>query len=112
MIQAIQLLTRPARPGSVRGGLLSACHLASLEAHLLAAPAANWSDAAEKVRYLLRLFAATSAGHDPRPQTLIASVLDDFACLSAMAAEETYGADKGHTSREGRRKTHEDTRWL
>ncbi|HYK79872.1 MAG TPA: hypothetical protein VEU95_09585 [Micropepsaceae bacterium] len=60
-----------------------------LEAHLLAAPAANWSDAAEKVRYLLRLFAATSAGQDPRRQTLIADVLDDFARLSAMATEET-----------------------
>ena len=60
-----------------------------LEAHLLAAPAANWSDAAEKVRYLLRLFAATSAGQDPRRQTLIANVLDDIARLSAMAPEET-----------------------
>jgi hypothetical protein len=60
-----------------------------LEAHLLAAPAANWSDAAEKVRYLLKLFAATPAGQDPRRQTLIAHVLDDFARLSAQAADET-----------------------
>ena len=60
-----------------------------VEAHLLAAPAANWSDAAEKVRYLLRLFAATSAGQDPRRQTLIPNVLDDFARLSDMAMEET-----------------------
>jgi hypothetical protein len=60
-----------------------------LEAHLLSAPAANLSDAAEKVRYLLRLFAATSAGQDPRRQKLIANVLDDFARLSAMAPEET-----------------------
>ena len=60
-----------------------------LETHLLAAPAANWSEAAEKVRYLLRLFAATSAGQDPRRQTLIANVLDDFARLSALAMEET-----------------------
>jgi hypothetical protein len=60
-----------------------------LEAHLLAAPAADWSDAAEKVRYLLKLFAATSAGQDPRRQTLIANVLDDFARLSAEALEET-----------------------
>ena len=60
-----------------------------LEAYLLAAPAANWSEAAEKVRYLLRLFAATSAGQDPRRQTLIANVLDDFARLSARAPEET-----------------------
>jgi hypothetical protein len=53
------------------------------------APAANWSEAAEKVRYLLKLFAATPAGQDPRRQTLIAHVLDDFARLSAQAAEET-----------------------
>ncbi len=30
-----------------------------LEAHLIAAPAANWHEAAEKARYLLNLFAAT-----------------------------------------------------
>jgi hypothetical protein len=60
-----------------------------LEVHLLAAPASDWSDAAEKVRYLLKLFAATPAGQDPRRQTLIANVLDDFARLAAQAAEET-----------------------
>jgi hypothetical protein len=60
-----------------------------LEVHLLAAPAANWSEAAEKVRYLLKLFAATSTAQDPRRQTLITHVLDDFARLSAEAAEET-----------------------
>jgi hypothetical protein len=60
-----------------------------LEAHLLAAPAANWSEAAEKVRYLLKLFAATSTAQDPRRQTLITHVLDDFARLSAEAAEES-----------------------
>src|SRR5436190_11276520 len=53
-----------------------------LECHLLAAPAANWADAAEKARYLLKLFAATPAAEDPRRQTLIANVLDDFARLS------------------------------
>ena len=30
-----------------------------LEIHLLAAPASNWPEAAEKARYLLRLFSAT-----------------------------------------------------
>ena len=30
-----------------------------LEAHLLASPAANWHEAAEKARYLLNLFAAS-----------------------------------------------------
>jgi hypothetical protein len=58
-----------------------------LEAHLLSAPALTWDDAAEKVRYLLKLFAATPAGQDPRRKTLIANVLDDFARLAAGATE-------------------------
>jgi hypothetical protein len=54
-----------------------------LEAHLIAAPAANWRDAAEKARYLLNLFAATVLAHDPRRQELIAAVLADFERLSS-----------------------------
>jgi Transglutaminase-like superfamily len=38
---------------------------AELEAHLLAAPAADWREAAEKARYLLNFFAATLTS--PRP---------------------------------------------
>jgi hypothetical protein len=53
-----------------------------LEAHLLAAPAANWHEAAEKARYLLNLFAATVAAQDPRRQKLIAAVLADLKRLS------------------------------
>jgi hypothetical protein len=53
-----------------------------LESHLIAAPAENWHEAAEKARYLLNLFAATLAAQDPRRQTLIAAVLADFARLS------------------------------
>jgi hypothetical protein len=53
-----------------------------LEAHLVAAPAADWHEAAEKARYLLNLFAATLAAQDPRRQTLIAAVLEDFSRLS------------------------------
>jgi hypothetical protein len=53
-----------------------------LEAHLLAAPAANWQEAAQKARYLLKLFAATLAAHDPRQQKLIAAVLADFERLA------------------------------
>jgi hypothetical protein len=53
-----------------------------LEAQLVAAPAANWHDAADKVRYLLGLFAATPWAQDPRKQKLIASVLDDLRRLS------------------------------
>lgn len=53
-----------------------------LESHLIAAPAANWPEAAEKARYLLNLFAATLTSQDPRRQKLIAAVLEDFARLS------------------------------
>jgi hypothetical protein len=54
-----------------------------LEAHLIAAPAANWQEAGEKARYLLNLFAASLSAQDPRRQTLIAAVLADFRRLSA-----------------------------
>lgn len=54
-----------------------------LEAHLVAAPAADWLEAAEKARYLIGLFGATLAAQDPRRQKLIASVLSDFERLSA-----------------------------
>jgi hypothetical protein len=53
-----------------------------LETQLIAAPAANWHDAAEKARYLLNLFAATPGAQDPRRQKLIAAVLADFKRLS------------------------------
>lgn len=53
-----------------------------LESHLIAAPAANWHEAAEKARYLLNLFAATLAAQDPRRQKLIAAVLADFKRLA------------------------------
>jgi len=54
-----------------------------LESHMLAAPAANWHEAAEKARYLINLFAATPAGQDPRRQQLVAAVLADFEHLGA-----------------------------
>lgn len=60
-----------------------------LEKFLLASPAATWVEAAEKARYLLTLFAATSTGRDPRRRRIIASVLDDFARLSAETADDT-----------------------
>jgi hypothetical protein len=53
-----------------------------LESHLVAAPAANWHEAAEKARYLLNLFAATLTSQDPRRQKLIAAVLADFERLA------------------------------
>jgi hypothetical protein len=53
-----------------------------LESQLLAAPASTWPEAADKVRYLLGLFAATATGRDPRRRKLIANVLEDFDRLS------------------------------
>jgi hypothetical protein len=53
---------------------------AAFEKFLLSAPSANWAELAEKVRYLLQLFAADV--QDPRRQKLIASVLDDLARLA------------------------------
>ncbi len=49
-----------------------------LEAHLTAAPAANWQEAAEKARYVLGLYAATLATEDTRRRTLVAAVLGDL----------------------------------
>jgi hypothetical protein len=55
-----------------------------LEAQLIAAPASTWPEAAEKARYLLGLFASTPAAQDPRRQTLIANLLEDFQRLARM----------------------------
>jgi len=46
-----------------------------LESHLVAAPVANWHEAAEKARYLRTLFAIMLAAQDPRRQKLTAAVL-------------------------------------
>jgi hypothetical protein len=53
-----------------------------LEAHLAAAPAANWPEAAEKARYVLGLYAATLTAEDTRRLTLVAAVLEDFEHLA------------------------------
>ena len=63
-----------------------------LEKFLVAAPAQNWSDAAEKARYLLSLFAATSEAQDPRRRTLIGNLLEDFDRLLPEADGGTDGA--------------------
>jgi hypothetical protein len=67
-----------------------------LEKYLLAAPAEGWPEAVEKARYLLGLFAETAAAEDPRRQTLIASVLEDFdqawGVGGAIAARAFAGA--------------------
>jgi hypothetical protein len=49
-----------------------------LERLLAAAPSADWTDAVEKTRYLLSLFAETSAAADPRRQALMNGLLADF----------------------------------
>lgn len=53
-----------------------------LEAHLLAAPAATWPEAAEKARYILGLYAATLATEDTRRRNLVVAVLEDFDRLA------------------------------
>src|SRR6476469_9548799 len=53
-----------------------------LEAQLIAAPASSWEEAADKVRYLLSVLAATPSGQDSRRKTLIQAVLYDFDRLS------------------------------
>ena len=52
-----------------------------LEVQLAAAPAESWLEAAEKARYLIRLFAGTLEAKDPRRQMLILNVLDDLRRL-------------------------------
>ena len=58
-----------------------------LEAQLIAAQASTWEEVADKVRYLLSVFAATPSGQDPRRKTLIRAVLDDFERLSRDTQE-------------------------
>ena len=56
-----------------------------LEKQLIAAPASDWQEAADKARYLLSVLAASPSGQDPRRQTLIKAVLADFSRLSEGA---------------------------
>ncbi len=53
-----------------------------LETHLIAAPAACWTEAAEKARYIFQLYAATLSTGDARPRLLIDAVLADFSRLA------------------------------
>ena len=55
---------------------------AEFQAHLAAAPASNWQEAADKARYLLTLFGSRLSAQDPRRQKMIAAVLADFERLS------------------------------
>jgi hypothetical protein len=60
-----------------------------LEMQMIAEPAATWPEAAEKARYLLRLFASSPFAEDPRRQRLITNVLDDFRRLSRSERGDT-----------------------
>ena len=53
-----------------------------LEDRLATAPTTTWTEAADRARYLLKLFLDTTQGRDPRRQKLVASLLEDFARLS------------------------------
>jgi D-mannonate dehydratase len=53
-----------------------------IEAQLVAAPAADWHEAAAKARYLINLYAAMPGAQDQRKQQLVAAVLADFRRLS------------------------------
>lgn len=57
-----------------------------LEAQLFAAPATDWSEAAAKAIYLLKLLSPSLKAEDPRLQKLIAQVLSDFDHLSTSSS--------------------------
>ncbi|MBS0220825.1 MAG: hypothetical protein JSR91_08805 [Proteobacteria bacterium] len=52
-----------------------------LESHLIAAPAANWREAAEKARYIIRLYAATLGDADTQRRLLVNAALADLERL-------------------------------
>ena len=54
-----------------------------MEQFLFAGSAKSWPEAAEKAKYLLRLFAATAEGQDPRQKQLIEGTLEDFKRLGS-----------------------------
>lgn len=55
---------------------------ADLEHRLITVPAASWSEAAVKARYLLNLYAASLPVEDTRHRALVSALFDDFARLS------------------------------
>ncbi len=54
-----------------------------LEKDLLSIPAASWSEAVTKARYVLNLYVAGLAPADTHHRDLVAAVLADFARLSS-----------------------------
>ena len=65
-----------------------------VEHQLLARPAETWPQAAEKARYLLGLYAASTARGDARIARLIVCVLEDFDRLSRLS-DPLPAADEG-----------------
>ena len=57
-----------------------------VEIQILSAPAASWSEAVAKARYVLNLYSASLAPNDTHHRDLVAAVLADFARL---AVDET-----------------------
>jgi hypothetical protein len=57
-----------------------------LEIQLLAVPAASWSEAVAKARYVLNLYSASLAASDTHHRDLVSAVLAD---LTRLAGEET-----------------------
>jgi len=62
-----------------------------LERFLVSARCNNWSEAAERMRYLLSLFSATSEAQDPRRQKLIVDLLADIERLIARSDDDQVG---------------------
>ena len=60
---------------------------AALEEQLIAEPAADWHEAAEKMRYLILLFGEAASGN-PRRAKLIERVLADLGRLDDPAAAD------------------------
>jgi len=55
---------------------------AIVEKELLSVPAASWSEAAAKARYVLNLYAAGLAPNDTRHRDLVTAIFEDFARLA------------------------------
>lgn len=86
--RATDIRRRLAEVAAEQAALRQRC--GELEKLLVAAPAADWREAAEKARYLIAILAQTSAGREPRRQKIIESVLEDFRRLVDQA-EATPG---------------------
>ena len=48
-------------------------------------PAASWAEAADKARYVMKLYAAGLPPDDTRHRDLVAAILEDFARLTERA---------------------------